>query len=158
MKITIIGAGYVGLSLATLLSESNEVTILDIKQSKVDQINNRISPIVDKEIDDFFKNKQLNLNATSSEEAYLDSKFIIICTPTNYDVASSEFDVTTVEKVISDALKLNKKASIIIKSTRLVEELFTFIYHNQKAQALEGYNDDLVMSLSIGLWVRDTAL
>ncbi len=117
MKITIIGAGYVGLSLATLLSESNEVTILDIKQSKVDQINNRISPIVDKEIDDFFKNKQLNLNATSSEEAYLDSKFIIICTPTNYDVASSEFDVTTVEKVISDALKLNKKASIIIKST-----------------------------------------
>ena len=75
MKITIIGAGYVGLSLATLLSESNEVTILDIKQSKVDQINNRISPIVDKEIDDFFKNKQLNLNATSSEEAYLESKY-----------------------------------------------------------------------------------
>ncbi len=117
MKITVVGAGYVGLSLSALLSRNNEVTILDINKSKVDQINNKIPPIDDKDIDFFFKNKKLNLYATSSEEAYHDSDFIIVCTPTNYDIDSSEFDVTSVETVIGESLKVNKKATIIIKST-----------------------------------------
>ena len=94
MKITIIGTGYVGLSLGTLLSKYYEVVGLDIDEKKVDSINNRISPIEDPGIIYYFKNKNLNLIATTDKiTAYKDSKFIIIATPTNYDVETNEFRV-----------------------------------------------------------------
>ena len=118
MKITVVGAGYVGISLATLLSQNDEVIIHDIDQNKVNQINKRISPVFDREITDFFKNKKLRLKATSSAHVGLkDAGFIIVCTPTNYDITTSEFDVSKVESVISEVVKLKIEASIIIKST-----------------------------------------
>lgn len=92
MKIAVIGTGYVGLSNAVLLSQHNEVYALDIIKEKVDLINKRVSPIRDAEIEDFFKNKKLNLTATlNKEEAYKDVKFVIIATPTDYDTKQNFF-------------------------------------------------------------------
>lgn len=118
MKITVVGTGYVGLSLATLLSQRNEVVALDINSEKLHLINNRVSPIYDEEIQDFFKNKQLNLKATlSKEEAYINPDFVIIATPTDYDPKLNFFNTSTVDSVIYDVEKYNKDAVIIIKST-----------------------------------------
>lgn len=118
MKITIIGAGYVGLSNAVLLSQHHEVVILDVIKDKVNLINNRKSPIVDFELEDYLANKKLNLKATlNKEEAYADAKIIIIATPTNYDPNLNYFDTTSVDKVIADISKYNPTAITIIKST-----------------------------------------
>ena len=101
MKIAVAGTGYVGLSLATLLSQKNEVVALDVIPEKVDMINNRISPIEDKEIKEFFKKKNLNLKATLDyKEAFVGAKFVIISTPTNYDSEKNFFDTSSVEDVI----------------------------------------------------------
>lgn len=101
MKIAVAGTGYVGLSLATLLSQKNEVVALDVIPEKVDMINNRISPIEDKEIKEFFKTKNLNLKATLDyKEAFVGAKFVIISTPTNYDSEKNFFDTSSVEDVI----------------------------------------------------------
>ena len=101
MKITVAGVGYVGLSLATLLSQDNEVIAYDIDSIKIDLINKRVSPIKDKDIENFFKTKKLNLQATNDYKlAFKDSEYIIICTPTNYDEKIKEFDTTSVENVI----------------------------------------------------------
>ena len=101
MKIAVAGTGYVGLSLATLLSQKNEVVALDIIQEKVDMINNRISPIQDKEIEEFFKTKELNLRATLDyKDAFEGAEFIVISTPTNYDDEKNYFDTSSVEDVI----------------------------------------------------------
>ena len=101
MKIAVAGTGYVGLSLATLLSQENEVIALDVIPEKVEKINNRISPIKDKEIEDFFKTKDLNLKATLDyKEAFEGAKFIIISTPTNYDDEKNHFDTSSVEDII----------------------------------------------------------
>ena len=118
MKIAIAGTGYVGLSIAVLLSQHNEVVALDINPDKVEQINNRISPIVDHEIDAFFGQKKLNLTATLDKtEAYENAEFVVVSTPTNYDTEKSYFDTSSVEKVIEDVLSIAPRAYIIIKST-----------------------------------------
>lgn len=118
MKITVVGTGYVGLSNAILLAQNNEVWAVDILEDKVDKINKHISPIVDKEIEEYLENKELNLTATlNAKQAYIDADYIIISTPTNYDSLTDSFDTSAVEAVIADISKYNSKAIIVIKST-----------------------------------------
>ncbi len=118
MKIAIAGTGYVGLSNAVLLSQKNEVVALDIVQEKVDMINNKISPIVDKEISEYLKTKELNLRATiDPEDAFKGAEFIIISTPTNYDPKKNYFDTSTVEDIIEKVCKISPESTMIIKST-----------------------------------------
>ncbi|QNQ82764.1 nucleotide sugar dehydrogenase [Lactobacillus sp. PV012] len=117
-KITIAGTGYVGLSLATLLAQNNEVTAVDIVPEKVDLINNHKSPIVDKEIEDFLASKDLKLKATTEgATAYKDADFVVIATPTNYDSEKNFFDTSAVEAVIKLVQEVNPNAIMIIKST-----------------------------------------
>lgn len=118
MKIAVIGTGYVGLSNAVLFSQNHEVVALDVIKEKVDMINNRKSPIVDADLEDYLANNRLNLKATlDKEETYKDANFIIIATPTNYDPKRNYFDTSTVDNIICDVSKYNLKATIIIKST-----------------------------------------
>lgn len=118
MNIAVAGTGYVGLSLATLLSQNNKVTAVDIIPEKVNLINAGVSPIQDNEISDFLANKELNLVATTDgKAAYKDAEFIVIATPTNYDTETNHFDTTAVEAVIEEVLAVNPNALMIIKST-----------------------------------------
>ena len=118
MKIAVAGTGYVGLSNAVLLAQHNNVVAVDIIQSKVDSINAKKSPIVDKEIEDFLKNKNLNLLATTdAESSYKDADFIIIATPTNYDPQKNYFDTSSINAVLDIIKKVNSNAVIVIKST-----------------------------------------
>ena len=118
MKIAIAGIGYVGLSNAILLAQNNEVISVDIIQEKVDMINNKISPIVDKEIQEYLSNKELNLVATTDAyKAYKDAEFVIISTPTNYDTEKNYFNTRSVEAVIANVLSINPNTTMIIKST-----------------------------------------
>lgn len=118
MKIAVAGTGYVGLSLATLLSQKNEVVALDIIPEKVEMINKRQSPIKDKEIEEFFKNKKLNLKATLDyKDAFKDAEFIIISTPTNYDDEKNYFDTSSVEDIIKKVISMQINTTMIVKST-----------------------------------------
>lgn len=118
MQIAVAGTGYVGLSLSVLLAQHNQVTAVDIVKEKVEQINNKISPIVDKEIEEYLENHNLNLTATiDAETAYSKAEFVIIATPTNYDPEKNYFDTSSVENVIETVLKVNPNAIMLIKST-----------------------------------------
>ena len=118
MKIAVAGTGYVGLSMATLLAQHNQVVAVDIVPEKVEKINNRISPIQDDYIEKYFAEKELNLVATlDAEAAYKDADFVIVAAPTNYDSQKNFFDTSAVEKVIDLVLKYNPDAVIVIKST-----------------------------------------
>lgn len=118
MKIAVAGTGYVGLSNAILLAQHNEVVAVDIIQEKVDMINDKVSPIVDKEIQEYLLNKELNLVATTDAyKAYEGAEFVIISTPTNYDPELNYFNTRTVEAVIANVLAINPEATMIIKST-----------------------------------------
>ncbi len=118
MKIAVAGTGYVGLSIATLLSQKNEVMALDIIPEKVEMINKRISPIKDKEIEEFFKNKELNLKATLDyKEAFKDAEFIVISTPTNYDDEKNHFDTSSVEDIIQKVISMHINTTMVVKST-----------------------------------------
>ena len=118
MKIAVAGTGYVGLSLATLLAQHNEVTAVDIVPEKVDLINSKKSPIADKEIEDFLAHKPLHLTATTDAKcAYEQADFVVIATPTNYDPQQNYFNTTAVEAVIELVKKYNPKATMVIKST-----------------------------------------
>jgi len=118
MKIAVAGTGYVGLSLAVLLSQHHEVTAVDIQQQKVDLINQRKSPIIDQDITDFLEHKDLQLQAVADgTEAYGNADFVIVSTPTNYDPKMNYFDTASVEEIIQNVTRLNQNAVIVVKST-----------------------------------------
>ena len=118
MKIAVAGTGYVGLSIATLLAQHNEVVAVDVIPEKVEKINNRISPIQDEYIEKFFAEKELNLRATlDGREAYKDAEFVVIAAPTNYDPQKNFFDTHHIEDVIDLVLEANPEATMVIKST-----------------------------------------
>ena len=117
-KITVVGLGYVGLSLATLLSVEHDVTAVDVNSDRVDLINNRKAPFKDKEIEEYLNNQNLNLKATTDgNKAYSESNIIIVAAPTNYDPQKNFFDTSIVETIVDDILKVNKDAVVVIKST-----------------------------------------
>ena len=118
MKIAVAGTGYVGLSMAVLLAQHNEVIAIDLIKEKVDLINGRLSPIQDTEIQDYLSNKVLNLKATTDQKyAYKDAEFVIIATPTDYDPETNYFNTQSVESVIASVLAINPSATMVIKST-----------------------------------------
>ena len=118
MKIAVAGLGYVGLSNAILLAQFHEVIAVDVDARKVNSLNNKISPIEDRDIDHYLASKSLQLKATQhGDEAYIDAQFIIVAVPTNYDVDTNSFNTSLIEAVIANVLKVNKQATIVIKST-----------------------------------------
>ena len=118
IKITVVGSGYVGMSLSVLLAQHNDVTVLDIDSARVDRINHKKSTVADAEIESFLAEKALSLTATLDKQAaYQGASFIIVATPTNYDTNTNCFDTSSVDAVVEDALSLNQDALVVIKST-----------------------------------------
>jgi UDPglucose 6-dehydrogenase len=118
LKITVVGLGYVGLSMAVLLAQKHNVTALDLNRDRVDSINKKISTIVDADISEFLKKPSINIEATCNQQtAYDSADFIIVATPTDYDPETNKFDTSSVESVIKEALEYNSTATIVIKST-----------------------------------------
>ena len=118
VNVTIAGIGYVGLSNAVLLAQHNDVVAYDITQQRVDDLNNRISPVIDADIEDYLATKPLRLRATAdSTEAFSNADFVVVATPTNYDAVTNSFDTSSVETVVDDVRRVNMRATIVIKST-----------------------------------------
>ena len=118
MKITIVGSGYVGMSLSVLFAQYNDVTVLDIDEERVNRINNKQSTVVDSEIEIFLAKKKLSIKATLDKQAaYKEADFIVIATPTNYNPDTNRFDTSSIDNVVQEALSLNQEALIVIKST-----------------------------------------
>ena len=118
MKITVVGLGYVGLSMSILLAQNNEVVASDIIQEKIDLLNQKISPLQDPEAEEYLATKELNLRGTTDkEDAYKDAKYVVIAAPTNYDDKTNEFDTSVVESVIEESMQYAPDATIIVKST-----------------------------------------
>lgn len=118
IKIVIVGSGYVGMSLAVLLAQHNDVVVLDVDASRVDKVNNKQSTVADNEIEEFLARKQLSLTATLDKQAaYHCANFVVVATPTNYDPDANRFDTSSVDEVVADALELNSDALVVIKST-----------------------------------------
>jgi UDPglucose 6-dehydrogenase len=117
-KITVVGSGYVGMSLAVLLAQHNEVVVLDVDPARVDKVNNKQSTVADAEIEAFLAEKELSLTATLDKHAaYEDASFVVVATPTNYDSDTNRFDTSSVDGVVNDALELSADALVVIKST-----------------------------------------
>jgi len=117
-KITVVGSGYVGMSLAVLLAQHNDVVVLDVDASRVERVNNRQSTVADTEIEAFLAKKELSLTATIDKQAaYEGASFVVVATPTNYDPDTNRFDTSSVDSVVGDALELNSDALVVIKST-----------------------------------------
>jgi UDPglucose 6-dehydrogenase len=117
-KITVVGSGYVGMSLAVLLAQHNDVVVLDVDASRVEKVNNMQSTVADTEIEAFLAEKELSLTATLDKQAaYKGASFVVVATPTNYDPDTNRFDTGSVDSVVNDALKLNADALVVIKST-----------------------------------------
>jgi UDPglucose 6-dehydrogenase len=117
-KITVVGSGYVGMSLAVLLAQKNDVVVLDVDASRVEKVNNKQSTVADAEIEAFLAEKELTLTATLDKQAaYKGASFVVVATPTNYDPDTNRFDTSSVDGVVSDALELNSDALVVIKST-----------------------------------------
>ena len=118
VKVTVVGSGYVGMSLAVLLAQHNDITVLDIDADRVDQVNRRESTVVDADIEAFLKEKELSLYATlDADEAYSGADFVVVATPTNYDPDTDGFDTRAVDSVVMQATVLAKDALVVIKST-----------------------------------------
>ena len=118
MKIAVAGMGYVGLSIATLLAQHNEVIAFDIVAEKVKKINERIPTIKDEKIEEYFRTRNLNLKATSDyQEAFNEAEFIVISTPTNYDDVENHFDTSSVENIIQKVIDMNIDTTMVVKST-----------------------------------------
>ncbi|MGJ8570811.1 MAG: nucleotide sugar dehydrogenase [Hoeflea sp.] len=118
VQITVVGIGYVGLSNAVMLAQHNDVIAYDIDPEKVEMLNNRISPVIDADIEDYLENRPLRLRALSNRaQAYADADFIIVATPTNYDLKTNSFDTSSVERVLEEVRQVNRSATIVIKST-----------------------------------------
>ena len=117
-KITVVGSGYVGMSLAVLLAQHNDVVVLDVDASRVEKVNNKQSTVADAEIEAFLAEKELSLTATLDKQAaYKGASFVVVATPTNYDPDTNRFDTSSVDSVVGDALELNSDALVVIKST-----------------------------------------
>jgi UDPglucose 6-dehydrogenase len=117
-KITVVGSGYVGMSLAVLLAQHNDVVVLDVDSSRVERVNNKQSTVADAEIEAFLAEKELSLTATLDKQAaYKGASFVVVATPTNYDPDTNRFDTSSVDSVVGDALELNPDALVVIKST-----------------------------------------
>ena len=117
-KITVVGSGYVGMSLAVILAQHNDVMVLDVDPARIESINNKQSTVADAEIETFLAEKELNLKATLDKKvAYDGASFVVVATPTNYDLDTNFFDTSSVESVVKDALELNTDALVVIKST-----------------------------------------
>ena len=118
MKVTVVGAGYVGLSIAAILSRFDPVCVLEVLEDRVEKINSRIAPIRDEGLNSWFAEYELNLVATTdTQAAYADARFVIVAVPTNYDENLGEFDTSLVDGVVKEALAVNPEAVIVIKST-----------------------------------------
>ncbi len=130
-KITVVGSGYVGMSLAVLLAQHNDVIVYDIDSSRVDKINNNKSTISDPEIQEFISDKPLSLTATNDKQkAYDEANFIVVATPTDYDETNNQFDTSSVDSVVKDAINFNSEATVVIKSTIPVNHTISLQQHH----------------------------